>query len=44
MSYAAKSCWTAGKLSPGDAARITDAKDLEAVARDGAELLFWEMA
>ncbi|WUR86556.1 pirin family protein [Streptomyces phaeochromogenes] len=31
-------------LSPGDAARITDAKDLEAVARDGAELLFWEMA
>ncbi len=31
-------------LMPGDAARITDAKDLEAVARDGAELLFWEMA
>ncbi|WAU86206.1 pirin family protein [Streptomyces sp. Qhu-G9] len=30
-------------LSPGDAARITDAKDLEAVARGEAELLLWEM-
>ncbi|MDT0466821.1 pirin family protein [Streptomyces gibsoniae] len=33
------------ELGPGDSARITDAKDLEAVgARTGAELLLWEMA
>ncbi|MFF3910034.1 pirin family protein [Streptomyces sp. NPDC001848] len=31
------------ELGPGDAARITDAKDLEAVAVTGAELLVWEM-
>ncbi|MEV6528103.1 MULTISPECIES: pirin family protein [Streptomyces] len=32
-----------GELGPGDAARITDAKDLEAVATAPAELLLWEM-
>ncbi|MFD5632093.1 MULTISPECIES: pirin family protein [unclassified Streptomyces] len=32
------------ELVPGDAARITDAKDLEAVAGSPAELLVWEMA
>ncbi|MFJ5528778.1 pirin family protein [Streptomyces sp. NPDC093261] len=33
------------ELGPGDSARITDAKDLEAVgAPAGAELLVWEMA
>ncbi|MFF0158019.1 pirin family protein [Streptomyces sp. NPDC005263] len=32
------------ELGPGDAARITDAKDLEAVAISGAELLVWEMS
>ncbi|MFE9764567.1 pirin family protein [Streptomyces sp. NPDC005808] len=31
------------ELGPGDAARITDAKDLEAVAGSPAELLVWEM-
>jgi quercetin 2,3-dioxygenase len=31
-------------LGPGDAARITDAEDLEAVGVTGAELLVWEMA
>lgn len=31
------------ELSPGDAARITAAKDLEAVAVTAAELLLWEM-
>ncbi|MFE0330848.1 pirin family protein [Streptomyces sp. Y2F8-2] len=31
------------ELGPGDAARITDAKDLEAVAVTRAELLVWEM-
>jgi redox-sensitive bicupin YhaK (pirin superfamily) len=31
------------ELGPGDAARITDAKDLEAVAATRAELLVWEM-
>ncbi|MGW5660838.1 pirin family protein [Streptomyces sp. NPDC003758] len=31
------------ELGPGDAVRITDAKDLEAVAVTGAELLVWEM-
>jgi len=31
------------ELVPGDAARITDAKDLEAVAGSPAELLVWEM-
>ncbi|MFB7335877.1 pirin family protein [Streptomyces adustus] len=31
-------------LTPGDAARITDAKDLEAVGVTAAELLLWEMA
>ncbi|TPQ15526.1 pirin family protein [Streptomyces sporangiiformans] len=31
-------------LGPGDAARITDAKDLEAVAHSPAELLLWEMS
>ncbi|MGW2819879.1 pirin family protein [Streptomyces sp. NPDC001443] len=30
-------------LTPGDAARITDAKDLEAVGLTAAELLLWEM-
>ncbi|MFI9172945.1 pirin family protein [Streptomyces lincolnensis] len=30
-------------LGPGDAARITDAKDLEAEATTRAELLIWEM-
>ncbi|MGX5182305.1 pirin family protein [Streptomyces avermitilis] len=32
------------ELSPGDAARITAAKDLEAEAVTAAELLLWEMA
>lgn len=32
------------ELGAGDAARITEAKDLEAVGVTGAELLFWEMA
>ncbi|MFJ4831300.1 pirin family protein [Streptomyces sp. NPDC088747] len=32
------------ELVPGDAARITDAKDVEAVAGSPAELLVWEMA
>ncbi|WP_367326296.1 pirin family protein [Streptomyces sp. HUAS ZL42] len=31
------------QLGPGDAARITDAKDAEAVGVTGAELLMWEM-
>ncbi|GAA3500261.1 pirin family protein [Streptomyces prasinosporus] len=31
------------RLGPGDAARITDAKDLEATAAGPAELLLWEM-
>jgi redox-sensitive bicupin YhaK (pirin superfamily) len=31
------------KLGPGDAARFTDAKDLDAVAVSRAELLVWEM-
>ncbi|MFF3844207.1 pirin family protein [Streptomyces sp. NPDC002328] len=31
-------------LGPGDAARVTDAKDLEAVGVTPAELLVWEMA
>ncbi|WTF50107.1 hypothetical protein OHB06_17135 [Streptomyces sp. NBC_01604] len=31
------------ELTPGDAARITDAKDLEAVGVTRAELLIWEM-
>ncbi len=31
------------KLGPGDAARITDARDLVAEAATGAELLLWEM-
>jgi redox-sensitive bicupin YhaK (pirin superfamily) len=31
------------ELGPGDAARITGAKDLEAVAATRAELLVWEM-
>ncbi|MFG2947377.1 pirin family protein [Streptomyces adustus] len=31
-------------LAAGDAARITDAKDLEAVGVTAAELLLWEMA
>ncbi|WP_280889623.1 pirin family protein [Streptomyces sp. LBL] len=31
-------------LGPGDAARITDATDLEAVGVTGAELLLWEMS
>ncbi|MER5209243.1 pirin family protein [Streptomyces sp. NPDC002838] len=31
------------RLGPGDAARITDAKDLEAVGVTEAELLMWEM-
>ncbi|MFE6283731.1 pirin family protein [Streptomyces sp. NPDC057877] len=30
-------------LGPGDSARVTDAKDLEAVGVTAAELLFWEM-
>ncbi|MEV6482584.1 pirin family protein [Streptomyces sp. NPDC051576] len=32
------------KLGPGDAARITDARDLVVEAETGAELLMWEMA
>ncbi|WP_409474978.1 pirin family protein [Streptomyces sp. HC307] len=32
------------ELGPGDAARITDAKDVEAVGVTGAELLVWEMS
>ncbi|MFE2581040.1 pirin family protein [Streptomyces sp. NPDC059378] len=32
------------ELAAGDAARITDAKDLEAVGVSAAELLLWEMA
>ncbi|WP_020136447.1 pirin family protein [Streptomyces sp. 351MFTsu5.1] len=32
------------ELGPGDAARITDAKELDAVAVTGAELLLWEMS
>ncbi|MFD3729877.1 pirin family protein [Streptomyces sp. NPDC058632] len=31
------------RLGPGDAARLTDTKDTEAVAVTGAELLLWEM-
>lgn len=31
------------ELGPGDAARITEAKDLEALAGSPAELLLWEM-
>jgi redox-sensitive bicupin YhaK (pirin superfamily) len=31
------------RLGPGDAARVTDAEDLEAVALTDAELLVWEM-
>ncbi|MBE8470129.1 pirin family protein [Streptomyces justiciae] len=31
-------------LGPGDAARITDAEDMDAVAVTRAELLLWEMA
>ncbi|XMN09255.1 pirin family protein [Streptomyces griseobrunneus] len=33
-----------GELGPGDAARITGAEDLEAVAVTGAEFVVWEMA
>ena len=32
------------ELGPGDAVRVTDAKDLEAVGVTGAELLLWEMS
>ncbi|MCX4969107.1 pirin family protein [Streptomyces sp. NBC_00654] len=32
------------ELGPGDAARITGSKDLEAVAETAAELLIWELA
>ncbi|MGW4754567.1 pirin family protein [Streptomyces chartreusis] len=32
------------ELAAGDAARITDAKDMEAVGVSAAELLMWEMA
>ncbi|WP_307060234.1 pirin family protein [Streptomyces achromogenes] len=32
------------KLGPGDAARVTDAKDLEALGVSNAEVLVWEMA
>ncbi|AZP23259.1 pirin family protein [Streptomyces aquilus] len=32
------------ELGPGDAARITDAEDVDAVAVTRAELLLWEMA
>ncbi|MGC9537654.1 pirin family protein [Streptomyces sp. UG1] len=32
------------ELGAGDAARITDAKDVEAVGASAAELLIWEMA
>ncbi|MFF0053376.1 pirin family protein [Streptomyces microflavus] len=32
------------ELGPGDAARVTDAEDLEAVAVTGAEFVVWEMA
>ncbi|WP_344393144.1 pirin family protein [Streptomyces vastus] len=32
------------ELGPGDSARLTDAKDLEAVGVSAAELLIWEMA
>ncbi|MEV6552493.1 pirin family protein [Streptomyces sp. NPDC051597] len=31
------------RLAPGDAARTTDEPALEAIARTGAELLFWEL-
>ncbi|MFF4485371.1 pirin family protein [Streptomyces sp. NPDC001544] len=31
------------RLGPGDAARISDAKDMEAVGVTGAEVLMWEM-
>ncbi|PWI07279.1 pirin family protein [Streptomyces sp. NWU339] len=31
------------ELGPGDAARITDAEDIEAVAETASELLLWEM-
>ncbi|MBG0855573.1 pirin family protein [Streptomyces spinoverrucosus] len=34
----------AERLGPGDAARIVDAKDVEAVGVTSAELLMWEMA
>ncbi len=30
-------------LEPGDAARLTDEKDAEAVAEGAAEVLMWEM-
>lgn len=37
--------WLDGEeLGPGDAARVTDAKELDAVAVTGAELLLWEMS
>lgn len=36
-------CLDGVELAAGDAARITEAKDLEAVGTTGAELLFWEM-
>jgi redox-sensitive bicupin YhaK (pirin superfamily) len=32
------------ELGPGDAARITDARDVQAVGVGAAELLLWEMA
>jgi hypothetical protein len=31
------------ELTPGDAARLTDAKNLEALGTTDAELLMWEM-
>ncbi|MER6524678.1 pirin family protein [Streptomyces sp. NPDC001508] len=36
--------FAAERLEPGDSARVTDARDLEAVAETAAELLLWEMA
>lgn len=32
------------ELGPGDAARVTDAKELDVVAATPAELLVWEMS
>lgn len=32
------------RLKPGDAARLTDEKDAEAVAEEEAEVLMWEMS
>lgn len=42
MSCAVKCGW-AGEVGAGDAARVTDARELVVEADSGAELLMWEM-